>query len=168
MAIVATDIKWPLSGGSSNTDPNAALGGAASSTEIVDATSDNLFDDVSGAEATAGDVEYRGFYVKNGHATLALSNTKIYISSLTSSASTEFDIGLATEATNTTMATIANESTAPSGVTFSRPTDYTGGLAIGTLNAGDRKGVWIRRTVTAGASPASDAGTLKVEGDTPP
>lgn len=168
MAIVASDIKWRLSGGAGNSDPNAALGGVISSVDIVDATTDNLFDDVSGAESAAGDVEYRGFYVRNGHATLALSNTKIYISSLTSSTSTEFDLGLAVEATNATMATIANESTAPSSVTFTRPTDYTGGLSIGTLNAGDYKGVWIRRTVTAGASPTTDTGTVKVEGDTPP
>lgn len=168
MAIAATDIQWLLSGGASNTSPAASLGGAVSSTGITDATANNLFDDVTGAEATAGDVEYRGFYVKNAHATLALSNTKVYISALTSSGSTEFDIGLATEAVNASMATITDESTAPAGVTFSRPVDYTGGLAIGTLNAGDRKGVWIRRTVTAAAAPASDAGTLKVEGDSPP
>lgn len=168
MAIVASDLKWRLSGGSSNTNPNNALGGVMSSTDIVDATSDNLFDDVSGAEATAGDVEYRGFYVLNNHGSLSLSNAKIYISTLTSSADTELDIGLATEAVNVDMGTIANESTAPSGVTFSRPTDYTGGLAIGTLAAGARKGVWVRRTVSAAASPASDSGTLKLEGDTPP
>jgi hypothetical protein len=168
VAIVATDIQWLLSGGAANTSAAASLGGAVSSTGIIDATANNLFDDVAGAEATAGDTEYRGFYIKNNHGSLALSNTKIYISALTSSASTEFDIGLATEAVNTSMATIADETTAPAGVTFSRPVDYTAGLAIGTLNAGDRKGIWIRRTVTAGASPASDAGTLKVEGDSPP
>lgn len=171
MAIVPTDIKWRLSGGASNTNVNASLGGAASSTDIADATADNLFDDVAGSEASAGDVEYRGFYIVNNHGSLALTNARIYISSATSSPGTEFDIGLAAEAVNVDMATIANESTAPAGVTFSRPTDYAGGLALNSttgLVAGARKGVWIRRTVTAGAGAASDTGTLKVEGDTLP
>jgi len=171
VAITATDIKWPLSGGSANTNPNASLGGVASSTEIVDATTDNLWDDVSGSEATAGDVEYRGFYIRNGHGTLTLSDARIYISALTSSPGTEFDLGLAAEAVNVDMATIANENTAPAGVTFTRPTDYTGGLQLNGstgLAPGARKGVWLRRTVTAGAGAAADTGTVKVEGNTLP
>lgn len=171
MAITATDILWPLSGGSSNTNVNASLGGALSSTGIADATNDNLFDDVSGAEATAGDVEYRGFYIKNNHGTLTLTDARIYISALTSSAGTEFDIGIAAEAVSVTMATIANESTAPTSVSFSRPTDYTGGLQLNGstgLAPGAYRGVWIRRTVTAGAGAAADTGTLKVEGNTLP
>jgi hypothetical protein len=171
LAIVAADIQWRLSGGAGNADPNASLGGVMSATAIVDATNDNLFDDVSGAESQAGDTEYRGFYVRNNHGTLTLQGAVIYISSLTSSADTEFDIGVAVEAMNVDMATIANESTAPSSVTFSRPTTFAAGLQLNGatgLTAGSRRGGWIKRTVNASAAAAADAGTLKVEGDTAP
>ena len=47
MPIVAADIKEYLSGGGSNSDPNAALGGAISSTEVTDNTTHNLWDVVS-------------------------------------------------------------------------------------------------------------------------
>jgi hypothetical protein len=157
------DIKWLLSGGAANANPNASLGGAISTTQIVDAVSQNLFDDVYSGESVPGDVEYRGFYIKNGHATDPLTAVAIYISLLTLSASTEFDLGLAVQATNVAMATIANESTAPAGVTFTRPTTYAAGLVIGTLLAGEFKGVWIRRTVSAAAPSGADSGTLKVE-----
>lgn len=169
MPIVASDIHFRHSGGASNSDPNADLGGAESSNQITDATNGNLFDDVSGAESAAGDIEYRGFYAHNNHGSLTLQDARIYISSLTSSADTEFDLAIAAEAVNTTMATIANESTAPATVTFTRPTTYSGGLQLNSatgLAAGARRGVWIRRTVNAGAAAAADSGTIKVEGDT--
>ena len=54
MPIVAGDIDFRLSGGAANSDVNASLGGAKSSTELVDATLHNLFDQVSGDEAQAG------------------------------------------------------------------------------------------------------------------
>jgi hypothetical protein len=72
---------------------------------------------------------------------------------------------------NVDMATIADESTAPASVTFSRPTTFAGGLQLNGstgLTAGSRRGCWIKRTVNAGAAAAADAGTLKVEGDTAP
>lgn len=171
MAITATDLKWKLSGGAANADPNAALGGAMSSVEITDATLDNLFDDVAFAEGAAGEAEYRCFYVQNGHATLALSDARIYISVPTSSAGTEFDIGLDPAAVNADATTVADENTAPAGVTFSRPTTYAAGLVLNGstgLVAGARKAVWIKRTVTAGVTSGTDSGTLKLEGDTPP
>lgn len=169
--IVGTDIQWRLSGGAANANVNAALGGAMSSTSITDASNNNLFDDVSGAESLAGSIEYRGFYVRNNHGTLTLQDARIYISSATTSADTEFDIAIAVEAVNVTMATIANETTAPATVSFTRPTTYTGGLQINAatgLAAAANRGVWIRRTVNASAAAAADAGTIKVEGDTAP
>lgn len=171
MAIVTADIQWRLSGGAGNASVNASLGGVISSTAIADATANNLYDDVTGAESAAGMIDFRGFYVRNNHGTLTLQDARIYISSATSSADTEFDIAVAAEAMNVTMATIATELTVPATVTFTRPTTYTGGLQLNAatgLTAGSTKGVWIRRTVTAGASAAADTGTLKVEGDTLP
>ena len=167
MAIVAGDLKIYLSGGAANSDPNASLGGAISSTEVTDNTTHNLFDQVSGTESNAGDTEYRGVYLKNTHGTLTLQNTKVYISSNTGSADTTIDIALDGGATNATMETLSDESTAPSGETFTAPTTYAGGLSIGSLAAGEKKGLFIRRTVNASAAAVNDdAVTIKYDGDT--
>ena len=169
MAIASSDIEYRLSGGASNTDPAAALGGAMSTVAggiITSGNANNLWDDVSSSEAAAGDTEYRGFYVKNKHATLTWENVVVWIDSLTSSADTEFDIALADEAVNVAMETIANESTAPSGPSFTRPTTKGAGLSIGNIPAGQYKGIWIKRTVTAGAAAANDSGSIRCEGDT--
>jgi len=167
MAIVAGDLKIYLSGGAGNSDPNASLGGIISSTEVTDNTTHNLFDQVSGTESLAGDTEYRGVYLKNTHGSLTLQNTKIYISSNTGSSDTTIDIALDGGATNATMETLSDESTAPSGETFTAPTTYAGGLSIGSLAAGEKKGLFIRRTVNASAAAVNDdAVTIKYDGDT--
>ena len=168
MPIAAADIQFRLSGGAGNSNVNASLGGVISSTGITDASANNLFDDVSGAESLAGDIEYRGIYIRNNDGTRTLVDARVYISALTSSADTELDIALADEAVNSTMETIADESTAPVGPVFSRPTTYSGGLQLNSttgLAPSANKGVWVRRTVSAAAAAAADSGTLKVEGD---
>lgn len=172
MPIVASDIEFRYSGGSGNTSANACLGGAISTAGGGTADTgvkNDLFDDVTSSEAAAGSVEYRGIYVKNNHGTITLEDARIWVSSDTSSASDELDIGVAVEAVNASMATIANETTAPTSVVFSHPTTYAGGLALNGstgLTAGSFKGVWVRRTVTAGAGAASVTGTLSVQGNT--
>lgn len=164
MPIASSDIKYRLSGGASNTDPAAALGGAASSTD-AGAT---IFDNVSSAEAQAGDIEYRCVYVRNTHATLTLQGARVFIQANTPNAATNVDIGLGTSAINGTEQTVANEGAAPTGVTFSAPSDFASGLVIGDLAPSASKAVWIRRTVTAGATSSADGFTLRVQGDTLP
>ena len=168
MPIATTDLLIRLAGGSSNTDPNASLGGVMStSTTVVDNTTHNLFDQVDGTESNAGDTEYRSVYLLNNHGSLTAQNTKVYISSNTPSADTDISIGLAAEGANATMATIANENTAPATVTFSQPTTYAGGLSMGNLTAGQRYGLWIKRVVNAGAAAVNDdAVTIKYDCDT--
>jgi hypothetical protein len=168
MPIATTDLLIRLSGGSSNSDPNVSLGGVMSTTTAVtDNTTHNLFDQVDGTESNAGDTEYRGVYLLNNHGSLTAQNTKVYISSNTASADTTIDIALAGEGLNATMETVANENTAPVGETFSAPTTYAGGLNMGNIPAGQRFGLWIRRTVTAGAAAVNDdAVTIKYDCDT--
>lgn len=167
MPIVANDIKFYLSGGAGNTDVNASLGGAKSSTEITTATLHNLFDQVSSAESSAGDTEYRCIYVENTHGTLTLQNAAAYISSNTPSGDTTLDIGLGTAGIDTQEQTVADESTAPSGVTFSAPATLGAGLSIGNLAAGSYMAIWLRRTVNSSAAAYSnDGATVNVGGDT--
>ena len=163
MAIVSTDIQYRLSGGASNAVTASSLGGVKSSV-----AASNYFDDVSSAEASAGDTEYRCVYVHNNHGTLSLIGAKVFIQTNTPSSDTDVAIGLGSSAINGTEQTVADESTAPTGVSFSAPTTFAGGLAIGDLAAGAHKAVWVRRTVNAGAAAYADSFTLRVQGDTNP
>ena len=166
MAIVATDIDFHLSGGSGNTDVNASLGGVISTTQIG-ASVHNLFDQVSGAESTAGDTEYRCMYVKNAHGSLTLQSAKIWITSNTPSAGTAVRIALGTSAVNGTEQTIGNESTAPTGVTWSTAVDEANALSIGNIPFGEHKAIWIERVVSASAGAYNDDQvTIRCKGDT--
>lgn len=164
MAIIASEIQYRLSGGAANSNPNAALGGIKSST----AWTTTLFDDVSSAEATAGSVEYRCFYVHNANATLTLIAPKVWIQANTPSATTTVAIGLGSSVQGGTEQTVVNETTAPNTVTFSEPTNFATGIVLGDIPAAGSRAVWIRRTVNAGTAAIADSFTIRVEGDTNP
>ena len=167
MPILTSDIEYRLSGGAANSDPDAALGGAKSSSVITSGGANNLFDDVSGAEGSAGDTEYRCMYVHNDHGSLSLTVAVAWISAESSSADSAYDIGLDPAGVNGTATTVADESTAPGGVTFSHPTTKGGGISIGTIPAGQHQAIWIKRVIETDASAVlSDGPTIRVEGDT--
>lgn len=171
MPILSSEIEFRLSGGASNTDPNASLGGAMSTVGgglITTAVLNNLWDDVSGDESAAGDTEYRCIYVRNANASLTLSSAVLWIQSVSTSPDTTFALALAGEGKGGTAETVANESTAPTGETFTSPTSKGAGLSLGNLANGEFYPVWIRRVVGSGASAFNnDSVTLRVEGDTP-
>jgi len=169
--IEQTDLKIYLSGGATNTDPNASLGGVISSTALVDNTLHNLFAKVGAAEALAGSTKYRGIYVKNenGH-TLTLQDAIAYIESQTTSGDTSIEIAVAAEVADATMATIANEDTAPASVAVDGFTALTGtanGRIVGDLDDGSFRGIWIKRIVSEGAiAYGSDEATIGCRGET--
>lgn len=164
MAIIASEIEYRLSGGASNSNPNAALGGVKSSNAVPS----NLFDDVSSAEAASGLVEYRCFYIHNSNASLTLIDPKLWIQTNTPSATTTVAVGLGTSIQGGNEQTVVNEGSAPSGVTFSEPSDLSSGISLGDIPAGGHRAVWVRRTVNAGTSATADSFTLRVQGDTNP
>lgn len=164
MPIVSTDIKYSLSGGSSNASPAASLGGGRSSNEA----GSDIFDNVTSAEAAAGDTEYRCLYLLNNHGTLSLQSAKVWVQVNTPNANTTIEIGLGTSAINGVEQSVANENTAPTGVTFSAAPDEANALSIGDLSAGAAKAIWIKRIVSAGAAASTDGFTLRVKGDTLP
>ena len=168
--IEAADIKVYLSGGAANTDPNASLGGVISTTALVDNTLHNLFAKVSAAEALAGSTKYRGIYIKNdnGH-TLTLEDAIAFIESQTTSGDTSIEIAVADEAIDATMATIADEDTAPASISGSwvSATGEASGSAIGDLDDGSYRGLWVKRIVTASASAfGNDTAQVGVRGET--
>jgi hypothetical protein len=167
LPIIASELELRLSGGAGNTDVNASLGGAKSSTAVTDNVLNNLWDNISGTESSAGDTEYRCVYIHNADGAITAENVRIYISTDTTSATEEVDIGLGTAAINATEQTVANESTAPSGVTFSHPTDYAGGLASANIPPGQHRSVWIRRVVDAAtAAKNNNTYVMKCDVDT--
>ena len=166
MSIVAGDILFQLSGGSGNTDPNASLGGAVSTTQITDNTLDNLFNDVTGDQHTAGFTSYRAFFVKNNNGTLTAFNTKVWIDTNTTSADESIQIGI--EATKgTPKQTIVNETTAPTGISFFSAVNQAASLSLGSLLPADVYMIWVKRTVTTGSTPlAADSAVIKFYVDT--
>lgn len=178
MAITAADINFNLAttaGAAGNTtaqaDPNASLGKYMSTTGIVDATLHNLFDKITGDENAASTVDYRCYFIWNNHGTLTLESPKVWISSETAGgASTAIGLdpaGVTAKGSAAVQAaTIANELTAPAGVTFSAPTTKAAGLAVANIPAGSVAAVWVRRTAANTAAVDTDGVVIRVEGDT--
>lgn len=176
MPIVASDIVYRLSvktgsaGDSTASSEPASLGKYVSTSVITTAQLNSIFDDVSGAESAAGDVEYRNIFVLNNHATLTLTNATVEVLSQTAGGgaidiATDNIAASAKGSASAQAAEIANESTAPVGVSAFG----AGPLSLGSLAPGQVKGVWLRRTVTAGASAVDPDGViLRVTGDTLP
>lgn len=167
MPIISTDLKIRYSGGAGNSSQAASLGGVKSSTEITDNSLNNIFSDSGGSESLAGSTKYRCVYIHNAHGTLTADNAKVYIGTNSSSTDTTWEIGVGTAAINGTEQTIADEDTAPSGVTFSSPTTYAAGLALGNIPAGQHKAVWYKRITTGpAAADNNDQTSIKYDCDT--
>lgn len=179
MAITSSDLDWKLSiktgaAGNANAqaDPNASLGKYISTTALSGTALNNLFDDITGDENAASDVEYRCIFILNDHATLTLHNAVVWLSAeVAGGASIAIaldDIGPVDKADSSAQAAeIANESTAPTGTgAFSSPTTKGAGLSIGDIAAGEVKAVWVRRTAANSAALDNDGVTIRIEGDT--
>jgi hypothetical protein len=184
LSVQSSDIKYYLTGagadGDAQSDPNASLGNYRSSSEVVPAVLENMFDNVSDGERTAGDTEYRCYCLKNSNGSDSLLSPKIWIQ--TDTGNVDDNISFAVEVPaggdqDGNAQTIANESTTPS-MGAGNVSDWSDavskGIGVGVdqgahdvnLDAGEIIFVWIRRIVAAGASGVSDeAVTIRVEGD---
>lgn len=120
------------------------------STNIKSESADNeLFDDIVLADFGGAD-NYRCFYLRNDHSTDTMFDTKIWINAQPSSGKDTLQLGLDPAGLNGTATTVANETTAPAGVTFSTPTSEGTSLVIGDLTPTDYYAVWVKRNVAAG------------------
>ncbi len=172
MAIAASDIKLRISGANASaTDPNGSYGGAMSTVSggiIVTNVLNNDMDDITSAEASSGITIYHNYYYKNEHGSLTYISPKFYIDTQTNSGDTSVEMALVAEAKNVATTRLANETTAPSGITFSTPANYAGGIAIGSLDSGDYRGIWVKYIVGSSASAVLDSYTLGIQGDSNP
>jgi hypothetical protein len=111
-------------------------------------TTNAVFDEILKSENIAGTVDYRCLYFQNDYT----GTQQVYqptISILATTTTAIFSIGLLTDK-NVTAASITDENTAPSGITFTTPAvgDTPISLIQGTTNAlspGEYVGFWIKR-----------------------
>lgn len=176
-AIVAGEIlfKYSVSAAAGNTTAgtaNTSLGDQISTTAWAGGSLNDLFDDISGAENAASTVDYRCIFVHNSNSANALQNAVVYLSAEVAGGAA---IAVATDniaasvigSASTQAATIANETTAPTGVSaFSSPTTSGTGLSLGSIAAGSCKAFWVRRTASNSAALSNDGVTIAVTGDT--
>ncbi len=132
------------------------LGGAITATESLHATPGNLIDTFTGAETAAGGVFYVCEYIKNTHVTLTAQSVVAKIASETAHPGINVSMALGSSVVNGVEPTIADENTAPAGVTFADTDTTTTGeateddsLAIGDIPAGQHQAVWFRITIDA-------------------
>lgn len=178
MPIAGSDIVFRLSvvtgsAGDSTAqgDANQSLGKYISTTVAAE-TLHGLFDLVTGDDNAASDVEYRCIFVLNNHGSLTLESAVAWLSAETAGGC---DAAISVDATGVTpkgqagaqAKEVANESTAPTGETFSAPTSKATGISIGNIPAGQCQAIWLRRTATNSAALDNDSVTVRVEGDSP-
>jgi hypothetical protein len=179
MPITSGDIKYKLSvttGSAGNTvaqaDPNAALGKYISTSDWNQSVlAGNLFDLITGDQNAAGAVDYRCVFVWNNHATNTWYAPKVWVSEQIAGGA-DVAIGLDPAGvvpvgqSGAQAATVANEATAPAGVTFSTPLSKPAGLSVADVPAGSCFAVWLRRTATDSAAKDADGVTIETSGDT--
>lgn len=157
MPIQPAEIQFRRAGAS-------GLGGAKSTTAVDPAA---LFPAVSSTEHATGITRYRSFYVHNGNASLTLDSVLAWIKTNTPYGASVMSLGLGTSNVNGTEQTIASETTAPTGVTFSSAASAGTGIALGNLPPGQHRAVWAKLVITAGSAPAtaySDSAVVQVDG----
>lgn len=131
------------------TSVTGSLAGNATQNVTIANQTQALFENILVAESIAGDTDYRCFYVKNTHAADTASNFLLWINTDPVGADS-IQIGLDPAGVNATATTIADMHTAPTGVTFSVPTNETNALSLGTMTFGQYYAVWMKRIVPAG------------------
>ena len=140
-------------------------GSNKSDTITLTSLMDNFFDSVSSAEAAAGSTEYRALIVKNDSA-YAMYNAVAWLAQNTPFPDDAVWIAIEAAAANAIQA-IANETTAPAGLTWSLAATEGAALAIGNFAAGAAYGIWLKRIVAPTANRyAANNFLLTVKADT--
>jgi len=176
MPIAGSDILLKFSvktGAAGNSQAGTAagsLGKYISTTQITDASLNNLFDDVGGDENAASDDEYRCIFIHNNHGSITFQNVKVYLLSEVSGGAV-LAIGVDTTAASAVGAApaqaleVADEDTIPTGVTFSSPTTLGTAVAVGNLAPGECRAIWVRRTAANTSPVTNDGGVLRIAGE---
>ncbi len=174
MPIIEADLIHRYSGSGTASNPDLSIGGAINATDpdgvIVSDSDNNDMNDITSAEALSGIIIYHGYFYSNEitSAVLTWTDPVFWIQSQTSSGDTNVLIAIALEAKNLAIEVLADEETAPTGISFTAPANKAAGISIGSLNQNDFRGHWIQYIVSVEATAAVDQYTIRAEGDTLP
>ncbi len=114
----------------------------------------NLFDDVVKADALNGMSDYRCIYIYNNHPTDSILQVGVYGYGAAGNPATAGDLfwvgadsaGVGNGSTTGVAVTVADENTAPSGVTFSSP-QVNAPLLLGVIGPLQARAIWLKRVV---------------------
>ena len=127
-------------------------GANTSNTITIAALANQMFDDVTKDESDTGMTDYRLVYIKNDSVDTK-KEVKLWIAS-NATGEDSVSIGLDPAGVSAAGAIIADENTAPVGVTFTAPSTDAAALSIGTMVSADYYGIWIKRLVPSGVTTA--------------
>ncbi len=180
MAVQDSDIKVRLStqsgsaGNSQASTPAASIGKYMATTDLVDASVENLFANITAAEAGTGKTVYRCIFVYNAHGSQTWQGVKAWIVSQTAGGG-DLSIGLdpagsvVNNQAGAQAAVPADDTTAPTGVTFSQPTSEDDALSLGNIVAGNCYAVWARLVVPADVAALNlDNAIIRFKGQSDP
>lgn len=165
-------VKTGAAGDSTAGTAAGSLGKYVSTTAWAGGVANDLFDDISGAENAANTVDHRGIFILNNNTANVLQSAVVYISAeVAGGASVTIATDNITSApkgqAGAQGAEIANETTAPTGVSaFSAPTTLGAGLSLGNIGIAQVRQFWIKRTAANSAALSNDGATFTVAGDT--
>lgn len=137
------DLPVYLSGGTGNTVPGGALGGARSTTQLVSGV--DLYDGLYSNEICAGKPDYRCLYVRNISGSELAGTIRLWVDKENLSVN-EISLGVDPAGIDGVAQTLANENVTPTGVDFVSATSEASSLVIPSLPAGSEIAVWLRRT----------------------
>jgi hypothetical protein len=180
---VASNGTYMLQGGNDGgtlqvTVVAASLPGSNKTDTIaITAQDQKIFDDILKTESDTGKTYYRCIYLYNSGATATTDDKidcEVYIAANTPGDDV-ISIGLATQAPDTGGATgvsgtnypaaVADEFTAPAGVTFSQPTEDAPLTAFdlsSTSGSTYAKAIWIKREIPAGTYTSYTANSFRI------
>lgn len=177
-AIIASEIVWRFTttagaagDSTANTTVGTFLGKYAATSAWAGGGTNDLFADITGAQNAASQVDYAGLAILNNNAANAAQNSVAYLSSEVAGGAS-IAIGADTTAASAKasataqLLTIANNTTAPAGVSFSSPTTAGSGVSLGNIPVANVKGLWVRRTAANTSALSGDGVTLAVQVDT--
>ena len=146
-------LKLQLSGGIGSTSTDGSLGGARSGTDIVDATGENIIDNITRKEVLVGKTEYRCYYVYNASATLEVHGVILFIDQDPSVTTVTMGLDPAGSGNGQTTGVaqiIATEDTTPTGITFEDAGEFRVKLALPMLRPLESQAIWLKRIAAAG------------------
>jgi len=167
MPVIESDIVYMLTtklgsaGYTTASTPAASLGKYVSTTPVDQVTTlQNVFRQITSAEALAGIVLYRAVAILNGNASEAWGTSSVKAWYETGQTGTGVTLSMGADpaadsdkdSASAQGAEIADEETAPAGVTFTNPTDEAGGEEIDPIAADSVKILWLRAVIAPGTS----------------